>query len=62
MTYAQLEQIFKQNIGVSFQAALDAVYSHGYFDHAGISVGPNTQPIAKSRPAPTGYIMVQRPD
>ena len=59
MTYAQLEAVFRANEGVSYQAALDAVYSQGYYDGAGLTVGP---PIAKTRPAPTAVVKAVKPD
>lgn len=38
MTSDDLERIFRANIDASFQDALRAVYTHGFYDGAGTSI------------------------
>lgn len=64
MTLAQLEAIYKANLGVGPLEALEAVYVQGYYDGAGTSVNAQT-PVAgvvASRTAPTTIVKLTKPD
>jgi hypothetical protein len=64
MTLAQLESIFKANIGVGYIEAMEALCLHGYYDGLGATVNAQT-PIAgvvASRPAPTFILKIPRPE
>lgn len=64
MTLAQLEAIYKANLGVGPLEALEAVYVQGYYDGKGTSVSSST-PVAgivASRTAPTTIIQMTKPD
>lgn len=62
MTNVQLEAIYKANIDLGHIAALKAVYNHGYYDGAGITVTSQTVDIVPTRTAPTTIIKLKRPD
>lgn len=62
MTLAQLESIYKANIGVGPLEALEAVYTHGYFDGAGLTISTTSASVVPARPAPTAIIVIKKPD
>lgn len=62
MTLAQLEAIYKANIGLGPLEALEAVYTHGYFDGAGLTISANSASVVPARPAPTTIIVLKKPD
>jgi hypothetical protein len=62
MTAAQLEAIYKANIGTGHLEALEAVYTHGYCSGAGITPTAMQISQAKIDPAPTTTILIKRPD
>ena len=60
MTNAQLEAIFKANIGKSLATALDAVYTQGWYSGAAASVpaGGNVGGKAASDTKPTTIVNI----
>ncbi len=62
MTLTELETIYKANMDVGHMAALEAVYSQGYYDGAGITVSASTPEISRSRPKPATIVKVKKPD
>lgn len=64
MTLAQLESIYKANIGIGHLEALEAVYAQGYCAGAGTTVTSDTAKasIVSKQVAPTTVVTLTKPD
>lgn len=62
MTLAQLEAIYKANIGIGPLEALEAVFTHGYFAGAGLTPSATSASVVPSTAAPTTIIVLKKPD
>jgi hypothetical protein len=60
MTQQQLEAIYKANVDLGHIEALEALYTQGYYDGAGLSVTAMTPSIVGSRPAPTTVVKLKK--
>ena len=48
-----LEAIYRANVGASFQDALRAVYTHGFYDGAGTTIAVGLPDKSASQTAPS---------
>jgi hypothetical protein len=62
MTLQQLEAIYKVNLVIGELEALEAVYTHGYYDGAGLTISIDSPSVVVSRPAPSTIIKIKKPD
>lgn len=56
MTNAELEEIFKQNINISYITALRAVYNQGWYEGAGQTPTAASPDKSKAAAKPTAII------
>jgi len=61
MTNAELEAIYKANIGKSRMTALQAVYTQGWYDGAGVTVPTANSPLNKAQSATKPTTIVSLP-
>jgi hypothetical protein len=62
MTLQQLEAIYKANLDVGELEGLEAVYTHGYYDGAGLTIAVNSPSVVPDRTAPTTIMKLKKPD
>lgn len=62
MTLAQLEAVYKANIGVGHLEALEAIYTQGYCAGKGTTVTASTPSQVPSQSAPTTIVSLKKPD
>ena len=61
MTNAELEAIFKANIGKSRMTALQSIYTQGWYDGAGVTVPTAKDPLNKAQSAAKPTTIVSLP-
>lgn len=62
MTLAQLESVYKANVGVGHLEALEAVYTQGYCAGKGTTVSASTPSQVPTQSAPTTIVKLAKPD
>lgn len=62
MTYAQMEAIFKANIGMSEEQALRAVWNAGWYEGAGITPTETSPDKSKAATKPVAIIKLNSRD
>lgn len=62
MTYAQLEAIYKANVGMSVEQALRAVWNAGWYEGAGVTPTATSPDKSKGVTKPVAIILLKAHD